>query len=163
MTHQATITFTPAIIHQAVRHYWWRTTGRHGLLWMTLTFSGTAVLLVKGDRSWLVGGLGTVSALLALSTTCLYVVSLRRALWKFNRMLSKSIHFTFTESEISSTSDLGSSKFSWRAIMEVWRFPDVWLLFVAKNIYFILPLAELDLSIQAFIADRVAHHGGRVA
>ncbi|MGB8369379.1 MAG: YcxB family protein [Limisphaerales bacterium] len=68
---------------------------------------------------------------------------------------------------ITITSEKGPSTIKWSAIKEIWRFPDVVLLFWdAKHSLdhaFALPVASLDENLRRFIEDRVREHGGVVA
>lgn len=57
------------------------------------------------------------------------------------------------------------STMKWSAIKRIWRFPDVLLLFRYKTteIYFVLPVARLGVTIGRAIEDKVKQHGGQVA
>lgn len=77
-------------------------------------------------------------------------------------MHSKSANFTFSDESLTVSSDLGKSEMSWRAIEKIWKFPDVWLLFVSKSVFITLPLSDIDASTQEFIAEQTLRHGGRV-
>ena len=163
MTHQATVIYTRPIIRKAVRHFWLRFIAWHGFAAITICLIGTTVLAVAGNRSWMIGALGAAGLILLITSTSVYVVFLRRSMWKFDRMASKSVAFTFSEDRFTTASDLGSSELSWKAIEQVWRFPEVWLLFAAKTTYVTLPIAEISQSTQDFIVEQVVRHGGRVA
>jgi hypothetical protein len=163
MTHSATVTYSRGIIWKAVSRFWVRFIAWHGFAAIGICVVGCLGLLLAGNRSWLVGALGAVGVMLMITAASVYVVFLRRSLWKFDRMSAKSVAFQFSDEGFSSVSDLGSSTLSWRAVEKVWRFSDVWLLFVGKTIYITLPIAEVDEATRTFITNQVAQHGGRVA
>jgi hypothetical protein len=163
MTHQTTVTYTREIIRKAVGHFWLRFIAWHGFAAIAFCIVGTIVLAVAGNRSWLVGALGAIGLMLLTTSTGVYVAFLKRSMWKFNRMASKSVVFTFADERFTVVSDLGSSELSWKAIEQVWRFPELWLLFASKTTYITLPIADIDPSAKDFIIEQVVRHGGRVA
>jgi hypothetical protein len=70
--------------------------------------------------------------------------------------------FEFTDEEISSETDLGSSRMKWKAIKKIWRFPEAWLLFITEWQYITLPIADLTDEIRQFILVKVQEQGGKV-
>ncbi len=72
------------------------------------------------------------------------------------RIESESITFETCES---------ISTMKWRAIKQLWKFSDVWLLsrYKTKTTCFVLPVTQLDEAISKAIEEKVKQHGGRVA
>ena len=163
MTHQAPITYTRPIIRKAVGHFWFRFIAWHGFAVIAISVIGTVVLAAIGNRTWMVGALGALGLVLLTTSSAVYVVFLRRSMWKFDRMTTKSVVFTFSDDRFTTASDLGSSDLSWKAIEKIWQIPEVWLLFAGKTTYVTLPVAGIDQSTQNFIVEQVVRHGGRVA
>jgi YcxB-like protein len=162
MTHQATITYTHSIIRRAVAHFWFRFVAWHGFAAIAICVGGAVALAVAGDRSWKLGVLGTFGFVLLTMSAAVYIVFLRRSMSKFERMGSKTVVFTFSDERLATASDLGNSVVSWKAIERIWKFPDIWLLFVAKTAYITLPITDIDKATQDFIVEQVVQHGGRV-
>ena len=162
MAYEATVTYTKPIIRSGIGHFWRRYIAWHGFAAIAICAFATVVLFAIGDRSWITGVLLTLTVLLSLMSTAVYVVFLRRSLWKFNLMDSKSVTFIFGEDSISTSSDLGKSELSWKAIEQVWKFSDVWLLFAARTVFITLPIADIDKTVQDYVAERVRCHGGRI-
>jgi YcxB-like protein len=162
MTRQVTVTYSRQIIRKAVAHFWMRFIGWHGFAVIALTICAFIILFASGDRTWLVGAAAELSALLVLTSAFLYIRLLRRSFQRFNRMSSKSVAFTFTDDRISWASDIGTSDFAWRAIVKIWKFPDVWLLFVDKMTWVTFPSAGVDQTTLEFITERVVQCGGCV-
>src|SRR5579863_4457153 len=123
MPHQATITYTRRIIRKAVGHFWFRFIAWHGFAAIAICIIGTIALAVAGNRSWMVGALGALGLMLLTTSIAVYVVFLRRSMWKFDRMASKAVVFTFAEERFTMASDLGSSDLSWKAIEGLWKYP----------------------------------------
>ena len=162
MTYQATVTYTKPIIRSAMRQFWFRYIAWHGFAVIAISTIVAAVLIATGDRSWVAGMFAVLSIISLATSTAVYVVLLRRSFWRFNHMHSKSANFTFSDESLTVASDLGKSEMSWRAIKKIWKFPDVWLLFVSKSVFITLPLSDIDASTQEFIAEQTVRHGGRV-
>ena len=163
MTHQATVTYTRSIIRRAVAHFWFRFIAWHGFAAIAIFTGGAVALAVAGNRSWMLGAFGVLGCILLATSAAVYIVYLRRSMWKFDRMGSKTVVFTFSDERFATASDLGSSELSWKAIERIWKFRDIWLLFVAKTAYITLPITDIDRATQDFIVEQVVRHGGRVA
>ena len=59
-------------------------------------------------------------------------------------------------------SSLATSQLTWKVFQEVVRAPDVWLLLMSRQHYFVLPAAPLAGEPGRFLAAQVAAAGGRV-
>ncbi len=92
----------------------------------------------------------------------LYFAFLNRSLAKLRKLPSKTVHYVFTETQVESTHDLGESKYSWKIIERVWRFPEVWLLFYGRNAFFTLPVDAASREALTFIEEQVKRHGGKI-
>jgi hypothetical protein len=163
MVHHATLKYTETLLRQAVLAFWRRSVGVVGfLVAQALLVCGLAFLLWSGDRSWMVGALGTVLFLDCAVALAVYFFHLRRSLAKFRAMGSPSAVLTLDEGSVSLASDLGSTSVPWSAVKEVWRFPDFWLLLFSKAQFVTIPLASVSAEMQAFIMTRVSATGGKV-
>jgi hypothetical protein len=151
------------VLKRGVMHFWLRFVNWHGFLALALSVVLFLYLLFTGERSWLLGVSGTVTLLGIIFALRLYFAYLGRALGRFERMKSKSVQITFTDESFSTTTDLGSGSVNWNNIRFIWRFPDVWLLFLEWNNFMSLPTENLDDEVKAFIVERVQGHGGKVA
>src|SRR5579862_988769 len=116
MTHQATVTYTRSIIRRPAAHFWFRFIAWRGFAVIALGVGGAVALAVAGDRSWRLGVIGTLAVLLLTMSAAVYIVNLRRSMWKFDRMGTKTVVFTFSDERFTTAYDLGSSDVSWKAI-----------------------------------------------
>jgi hypothetical protein len=159
---QIQVTFTEALVKRTVRRFWTRLIGWHGFAIVAFLAVVIAYLLAVGDSSWLVPALGTLLGIAVLVGSSVYFVYRHRALSTLRRMAQPTALVTFTDTGVATRSDLGGGDVSWRAITQVWKFPEVWLLFVAKGTYFMIPTEALADDVRKFICDKVREHGGKV-
>jgi hypothetical protein len=71
---------------------------------------------------------------------------------------SPHFHLEFTDEGVRSQSDLSSGQAAWKTFRELYRAPDVWLLFITKSRYLILPATSLSIDIQRFIVQKCGEH-----
>lgn len=157
---QIKLHYSESLIRSAVAAFWWRTVGLKFVLAFLSLAAGVGYLLLAGDRSWFVGAIGTVLVLALALVAALYVVHLRGSIARFRRMNAKEATLVAESDKLVLASDVGSSELRWSAVADVWRFKEFWLLFFSRAQFVTLPVADLDVGAQEFIAERVRSHGG---
>jgi hypothetical protein len=162
MEHQAHVVYDRDVIAEAARRYVVRSIRWDGFIAFFLLLAVLAYLIASGDRSWILGLVGAVVLLMTTVGVALYVVPYRRSLARFERMSSKTVDFSFTESGLKMSSDLGQQEFRWQLIDRVWTYPRIWLLFVGGT-YMTLPAGQLDEETKRFVLEQIKQHGGRVS
>lgn len=81
----------------------------------------------------------------------------------FKSMPDPKIIVHITDDSIEFMSSEHDSKLKWRRIREVWKFCDVWLLFIYReDSYKPIPADALDDDSAAFIERRIVDSGGKV-
>lgn len=163
MDHHATLTFPEPLVRRAVFGYWRRTVGLGFAIALLILLLGLGRLVYSGDRSWLVGVLASAVMLGIGFPIALFVVHYRNSIQKFRAMGEPSALLVATESTLSITSGAGVASVPWSSVVEVWRFPDFWLLLFSRSQFVTLPLADVPPSVQTFILDRVREAGGKTA
>ena len=78
------------------------------------------------------------------------------------RYPSPAARCTIGEDGIRLENSLATSQLTWKAFQEVVRAPDVWLLLMTRQHYFVLPAGPLAGDPGRFLAAQVAAAGGRV-
>ncbi len=114
----------------------------------------------SGDRTWLVGALGTALAFGTIFAAALYVVQLRGTLARFRAMGAPVATLALGDASFTVASGAGSATLQWSTVTEVWRFPGFWLLVFTRSQFVTLPLAGIPPDAQAFILGRVAAAAG---
>jgi hypothetical protein len=158
-----TLRYSEQLVRAAVKAFWFRSTGWSYFVALAVVMGALLYLLVVGSRSWVVGALGMLVALGAVMAVVLYIVQYRGALLRLRRMRTPEAVLHAGQDCFKIVSDIGASELSWRAVREIWRCPDFWLLFISRAQFITLPIAALDSETQQFILERVKAHGGKIA
>ena len=156
------VRYSEALIKRITRRFWVRFIGWHGFAAVGLMSAALAYLVAVGDRSWYVPAFGAVLAVGVFVGTAVYFVYRQRAMSTLQRMADPTAIFTFSDSGFSSRSELGGGDLSWRAVTQVWAFPEAWLLFVSKGIYVTIPTESLPEGTRQLIRAKVREQGGKV-
>ncbi|MFO1413898.1 MAG: YcxB family protein [Burkholderiales bacterium] len=163
VAHEATLVFSEALLRSAVVAFWRRSIGAGFAVALVVMTACLAFLLATGDRSWLVGALGTVLALALVFVVALYVVQYRGTMRRFRAMGRPTAVFRADDASFSIASDVGTGTYPWSVVRELWRFRDVWLLLYSPAQFSTLPVACLPSDLQAYVVQRVRAAGGKVA
>jgi hypothetical protein len=159
---QIQVRYTESLIKRATMRFWLRFIAWHGFAVVVLMSVCLLYLLMIGDHSWYVSVGATVLALAVLMGPSVYFVYRNRSLATFRRMAEPTVTMNFSDAGISTQSDLGGGNLAWRGITQVWTFPEVWLVFIAKWHYFTIPTESLSDEVRQFIKQKVQEHGGKV-
>ena len=163
MSSEFTVHYTEPLVRAAVGRFWRRALGWKFVLAVLAIVVIVGYQVSRGDRSWYVGMLGTVAALGVLLTVVGYIAQYRRAMGSFRRLSGGTATFTVSDGALRMSSAIGSTEFSWNAIQEVWRYPDLWLLVFSRNMFATMPLAGVSGPTLELIEKSVSAAGGRVA
>jgi hypothetical protein len=159
---QATLHYSPELLRQAVRGFWWRVLGWPFVAAMALLTLGVVLLWLGGDRSWLLGVLAVVWGLGVLFPVALYAVHHRSRFQVLARMGRPQAQLTVDPERLMFVTDTSSVALPWSAVQALWRFETCWLLLLSPSQYVTLPLADLDPAMAAFVESRVRDAGGKL-
>ncbi len=160
--HRLTLTYSKPLLRQAVWGFWWRLVGWRFLAAMALVAGSLAMLVLRGDTSWVVGVLASVLVFGIAVIVALYVVHYRNALHKLKAMGHPQATLEASEAHLWLSSGAGTATLPWTAVTEIWQFKSCWLLLFSKTQYITLPLADITPETAAFIVARVQGAGGKV-
>lgn len=161
MEHETTLEYSVPLLREAVAGFWRRSVGVGTLIALAVCAGMLGVLLAQGDRSWVVGLLGSVVALGTVFVVAIYAVHYRNAVQKLRDMGSPRATFSTTDSSFTVTSDLATSTVPWSTVTQIWKFKNCWLLLFSRAHFMTLPLASVPQDMQAFVLARVTAAGGR--
>ena len=139
--------------------FWLRYIGWHGFAVALAMGVLLAYLLLNGESSWYVSALGTAYGICLLVGGGIYFITRHRALMMLRRMESPTATIDFSDEGVSTRSDLGRADLTWRGIVEIWKFPEVWLFFVAKGSYFTIPTESLAGDVREFVSQKSREYG----
>jgi len=103
-----------------------------------------------------------VLALAVIFAATLYFVHYRASLTRFRRMNSPDATLEMGAETFRLASDVGNSEMPWRAITQIWRFRDFWLVFLSPAQFITLPLADLDVEAREFLLEKVKPFKARI-
>ena len=164
MTYEVTTLYTEATVRRAAKHFLVRFTRRDAIIGIGAALAGFGSSLWFGLH-WpfavALGGLGVALVALVFAVGLLYV---RSAIGKFRAMENPTVLWRFNDESIATTSELGSAEIKWRTVSEVWRFPEVWLVFFGASGwgYSTIPTSSLSGEVQEYILGRIKAHGGKI-
>ena len=126
-----------------------------GMLAIAVTVATLASLLWQGDRSWVVGAIGTVLVLF---------VAVFGSIWRWRRVEmraklaaipSKQAIVTLTDASIAIETEAGGTSLPWTTFTELWKLERCWLLFLAHNSFVTLPTDGVAGDILELIESRL--------
>jgi hypothetical protein len=134
-------------------------------LWELLDFKFCAALLIliaylgwllwTGNRSWWVG---LVAALIVLFPAVLlgaYAAHWRNTVGRIRQMQAPMARFTLSETDIAVASELGSATIPWSLVVEIWEYPELWLLLLSKSYFVTLPTEGVPVAALEFLRAKV--------
>jgi hypothetical protein len=102
-----------------------------------------------------VGLLAATIVLIPCIVLAVYAAHWHNTVGRIRRMQVPMARFTLDETQIAVASELGSATFPWPLIVEVWEFPEIWLLLLSKNYFVTLPTDGVPASALEFIRAKV--------
>jgi hypothetical protein len=162
MELRAEVTYSVALIKRAVQRFWWRSVGWKMLAALAVSSISLGLLVHAGNRSWLVGALGTLLLICVAFVVLLYLVHYRRGIARLAAMGTPAAELVASQSTLAVKSGAGTADLQWSAIKELWRFPEVWLLLLSPGQFITLPVGQLTPAFLALVQERVESSGGRI-
>lgn len=162
MKHETTLEYSAPLLREAVAGFWRRSVGVGMLIALAVCAGMVVVLLTQGDRSWVVGLLGSAVTFGAAFVVAIYVVHYRNAIQKLRDMGSTQATFRVSDNSFTVSSDAATSTVPWSTVTHIWKLKNCWLLLFSKAQFMTLPLASVPQDMQAFVLARVAAAGGKI-
>lgn len=154
--------YSESLIREAVRSYWIKHVGL-GFPVATLLLSLILVFqIIEGDRTWVIGVLGSVVFMAFVIMVASYYVHLHRSLKRFKMMKSPDATLELDAEKFRVKSDMGSSEFQWALISQVWRLEKVWLLFFSAGEFMTLPIEGMSAESKSFIISKLEANGAKI-
>ncbi|HEX4944622.1 MAG TPA: YcxB family protein [Usitatibacteraceae bacterium] len=133
--------------------YWQRRLGYRYALELAIG-SGLLVLATQGPYRWLEIALMVAVGFFAILGAVIFFLHWHRALVGLRALDPPESTWTLTEEAIAQKSSLGESAIGWEALIEVWRFDDLWILIWGRDVYSSIPSAQLPREARQMIERR---------
>jgi hypothetical protein len=151
-----TVKYTRASMLQATACFWKRFFGLKGLAVVVASWVCLGLLWTVAAHDWLTIALLTSAVLIQVLGVGVYFAYRHRVLANLARLDDGVMEFQFDEEGLGLSSSLGTSMLKWATFERLWKFPDVWLLFISKQQYIVLPVDQLPSDALDLVDSRVA-------
>jgi YcxB-like protein len=156
-----TLRYDPRLVRGAVVSFWRRNLGTRFVVALLVLVAMTAFLWMRGERGFYVGALGSAVFLTLMVVLALFLNHYQGLMSRLRRFPEATLELS--DEGFTMSTDAGHSRLPWSAVVELWRFPKVWLLCVYSRTQFItLPLADVPPDARNIIEERVRAAGGKV-
>lgn len=154
--------YSEALLRKVVHRWWIRAVGPW--LGIGLAAFGTPLVfgLAHGDRSWIVGALGTVVLLLMFFARQIRSAHLQNTLKRLQLLQDGKVSLRVSHNGLAFESSAGSMLTRWQDLEEVRVERDYWLLLRAPNDFSTLPLAIVGPTLQDYLLGRFRAAGARI-
>jgi hypothetical protein len=153
-----TVKYTRASMLQATTCFWKRFFGLKGLAVLVALWVCVGLLWTVAPHDWLTIALLTSAVLIQVLGVGAYFGYRHRVLAYLARLDDGVVEYRFDEEGLGWSSNLGASTLKWATFERLWKFPDVWLLFISKQQYIVLPVDQLPSDALDLVDSRVAGH-----
>jgi hypothetical protein len=118
-------------------------------------------LLWTGNRTWWVALLGAAVLLIPAVVLSAYAAHWFRTVGRIRQMEVPMARFKLSQTDLAMASELGSATIPWSSIVEIWEFPDLWLLLLSKSRFVTLPTDGVPAAALEFVRAKVrsVHEG----
>lgn len=139
-TYSITVDISERQYRLGLRRFWMRGFGYRSIRFTVLMALGLILLGFAGmHRPILLCVCGGFFAFLMLVAISSYVRYMRNYMDWWRKMEDHTVRWEFGEAGVKRTNELATNEFKWRVFEKIWKYPDMWLLFVAKSQFLILP------------------------
>ncbi|MDJ0721677.1 MAG: YcxB family protein [Desulfobacterales bacterium] len=153
-----TLTYSEDLIKETVRAYWWKKIGFLFIFALLVLTAFLTYLLLRGDRSWLVGAIGCIVVLGVAVIVGSYLVYLRHAKLRFERMEKPEATLEIENDSFTISSDFGASTIKWSTIAEVQQTSNAWLVYFSETETMTLPLKTIPPDAKRFLRTQFKKH-----
>lgn len=150
-----TVKYTRTLLLRATTCFWKRHFGLRGIAALVALWAGVAVLWLLAAHTWYTVALLTGAVLVQVVLVGVVLLCRHRTLASLARLEDGAVQFRFEEEGLGMNSSLGTSMLKWSTFERLWKFRDVWLLFISKQQYIVLPVVELPSEALELVDSKV--------
>ena len=157
--HIATLEYSRSLMQRVVRDYWIRHTGVMLPVVTGLMLAFFVFLLLRGDRSWLVGLVGTGVLFSCAFMAAMYSIHMKNATARLDATGNSTATMELFDSTLRLQSQAGASQLPYDSVADVWFREDYWILFLGPNQFFTIPTLNLDVETSRFLRSKLKSRG----
>ena len=118
-------------------------------------------ILWNGNRGWWMIWIAAAIVFIPSLVLGAYTVHWLRTVGRIRQTQAPMARFKLTETELVMASELSSATIPWSSILEVWEFPDLWLLLLSRSEFVTLPTDGVAGAALDFVRAKVrsVHEG----
>ncbi len=163
MEFEIPIRYREETLCAAIRQFWMRAVGRK-VAWGVFAAAGLlGILRWTKTPIWTLNALGASVGLALLYFPFVFWRFRKKTRAFFRKMPAQEVTLKLTDEGILTQSTFGTSTTSWQKVIKVWRFPEVWLVFHAKDRFFTIPTRDLPAKAAEFLVKKVSIYGKDVS
>lgn len=163
MRYEVTAEYSEALVRTAGRRFLVKFLGWKSLVAWLVMLACLGLVLASGEQGWLAGAVGALVVLMPIFVASAAVGYYRRGRAALRKMKTPHVQWVFDDTGISVQSDLSTGSVPWPMLEKLWCFPEVWLFFVTKGVYSMLPVSCLSEELKAFILQQAQEAGTRIS
>ena len=151
MKFDTIVTYSESTVRNSARAFWWKKLGKE-LYWAIPVFIVGVFMIAASPEHWYYGAFfSLVCAIAIISILSGYFVYLRRSLTLLKEMGDEKCIWSFHDGEFHVKSQVGETKLKWKAIKEIMKCKEFWLLVYRNGAYSTLPVDGISKECQEFI------------
>jgi hypothetical protein len=162
VNHEFSYEITDELVRRAPRRLFYRTLIPR-LATSVLLFGAIILLLQWRGGAELISGVFAGVALMLVLLLVAAAVSLEQRAGRYlGKLTDRRARCVISDEGLTVENAAAKSFVKWSVVERLVRDPDAWLLFIARQHYFVLPAEPLAGDVGTFIERRVAAAGGRL-
>lgn len=160
--HETELHYSEELIINAVKSFFRRKIGVAVPIFTVLITAFVIYNIIDGDRSWLMGAIGTLNVMLILFIGILYFSHKYFALKWFRRFDGGLVALSMDEDQFHLSSNVGSSHLKWNLIDKIWDFDGYFLVIFSLNEFVTVPTDQMSAEAKEFFFDTAQNAGAKI-
>ncbi len=162
MEHTFDVTVSQAHADSALRRFLLRRLGWETLLASILSIGYAIFDLTNGGKNFFGIGILVLFALFVAVYIIAYVTRKQQMAELLKQIGDEPIVYHLNDSGLGAESAMGNSHLKWEMLQKVWIYPDLIMIFYAKNGYSTVPLEQIPSDALDFLTSEVKEAGGTI-
>lgn len=150
-TYSVTVEVSERQFKLGLRRYWMRIYGYRTIAIKVLLLLMSFLLWYVEAKTRLQVVVWITFAILTLNSVLAYSRFMGNSMHTWRKMEDRSITYEFRDNGVTTASELGRGEFKWRLFEKIWKYSDIWLLFVTRHQFYILPTKDCSPELHGYL------------